>query len=502
VGGVPGDQQLLAVALRLELLVVDAPGEVAARALRGEQLGAGERLGVLVRVGHLGVLLLRLEPGLELVHRQGDHPLPHVGVRQAAELGALPDVGAGLVGVDQERVDATGHRVHLAVQRRDPERVDDVVRGDLEVHVDAGGDHQVVGGDDVALAEGAVAVGVVLVLPPPLLADHPDGEVVLVDVLDVEQRPQGEEAHDGEDDRRQERPGDLQPGVAVGLGGQLVVALPAPEPDDDEQRAELHEEEDDDGDGEDAVPEVVDRPGEGTLRPERVLRRVRGAGAEQQRQRQHQRQASAAQAARRGGAGGPLGTGLHAVSLTGRTRGATAHDPTSTVTGAAGGAGSAPSDSAPWSPSCSSNSRVPATPAATPTPMAMTAPATSSPTTTLGLIRGREAMKNPTPTITTPTPRATHTGASADTARNTRDSAQARTARDSAAAAGCSFGAMIRLRIRRLTSGSPVARSAQVWTVHSTRTTPITTRPATNRIASVTSPITTRATPKAATGGQ
>src|SRR5690606_13920532 len=426
VGGVPGDQQLLAVALRLELLVVDAPGEVAARALRGEQLGAGERLRVLVRIRHLGVLLLRLEPGLELVHRQGDHPLPHVGVRQAAELGALPDVGAGLVGVDHQRVDATGHRVHLAVQRRDPERVDDVVRGDLEVHVDPGGDHQVVGGDDVALAEGAVAVGVVLVLPPPLLADDPDREVVLVDLLDVEQRAQGEEGDDREDDRRQERPGDLQPGVAVRLAGQLVVAVAPAEPDDDEERAELDEEEDDDGDGEDAVPQVVDRPGERPLGPERVLRRVRGAGAEQQRQRQHQRQAAAAQAARRGGAGGPLGTGLHAVSLTGRTRGATAHDPTSTVTGAAGGAGRAPS-SAPWSPSCSSNSRVPATPAATPTPMAMTAPATSSPTTTFGLIRGREAMKNPTPTITTPTPRATHTAASADRARNTRDSATART---------------------------------------------------------------------------
>src|SRR5690606_10062540 len=366
-----------------------------------------------------------------------------------------------------QRVDATGHRVHLAVQRRDPERVDDVVRGDLEVHVDPGGDHQVVGGDDVALAEGAVAVGVVLVLPPPLLADDPDREVVLVDLLDVEQRAQGEEGDDREDDRRQERPGDLQPGVAVRLAGQLVVAVAPAEPDDDEERAELDEEEDDDGDGEDAVPQVVDRPGERPLGPERVLRRVRGAGAEQQRQRQHQRQAAAAQAARRGGAGGPLGTGLHAVSLTGRTRGATAHDPTSTVTGAAGGAGSAPSDSAPWSPSCSWNSRVPATPAATPTPMAMTAPATSRPTTTFELMRGREATKNPIATTTMPTPSATQTAASADRARNTRDRAMASTARVSAAAAGYSIGAIRRLRIRRLTSGSPVARSAQAWTVHS-----------------------------------
>jgi hypothetical protein len=50
---------------------------VAHRALGGEQVGAGPGL---VVGGHVGLVLLVLEPGLELVGRQGDHALAHVTV--------------------------------------------------------------------------------------------------------------------------------------------------------------------------------------------------------------------------------------------------------------------------------------------------------------------------------------------------------------------------------------------------------------------------------------
>ncbi len=132
---------------------------------RGEELGAGRRLLV---GGHLGLGLLVGEPLVELVLREGDGPLAHVGVRQAAELGALADVGAGLVGVEREVRRHVGDGVLLAVERRDPEGVDDVVGVDLQLDVDPGRDDQVGAGAHVV--EVAVAVGVVVEPPPPLLA--------------------------------------------------------------------------------------------------------------------------------------------------------------------------------------------------------------------------------------------------------------------------------------------------------------------------------------------
>src|SRR6058998_609546 len=47
-------------------------------------------------LGGEDVLTLVLDPGLVLVHRQGDHPRAHVGVVVTTELGALALVDAGL----------------------------------------------------------------------------------------------------------------------------------------------------------------------------------------------------------------------------------------------------------------------------------------------------------------------------------------------------------------------------------------------------------------------
>ena len=65
-----------------------------------------------------------------------------------------------------------------------------------------------------------------------------------------------------------------------------------------------------------------------------------------------------------------------------------------------------------------------------------------------------------------------------------------------------SIGFISRLRMRRLVSGSPVARSAQACTAHSMRTMPSTMSPNTNSSGSAARPTTTSAAPNAATGGQ
>ena len=99
-----------------------------------------------------------------------------------------------------------------------------------------------------------------------------------------------------------------------------------------------------------------------------------------------------------------------------------------------------------------------------------------------------------------PTP--THTVTAAETVRTTREKATATTPRIRAPAAGNSIGFITRLRMRRLVSGSPVAWSAQVWTVHSTSTMPSAIKPNTSSGVDDTRPMTTSATPKADTAGQ
>src|SRR5918996_2195835 len=466
VGGLVGHQLLGAVAPLLEVVVVDAPCQVAHRALGGEQVGAGPGL---VVGGHVGLVLLVLEPGLELVGRQGDHALAHVTVRQPAVLGALAHVGAGLVGVDGERVRAPGYGVLLAVELGDPERVDHVAGRDLQAHVLARGDDQVVGGEHVVVCELAVAIGVVGELPPPLLAGHLDGEVV-VGVLDVQQRRDGGEGHEAEQQGGEYRPADLELGVAVRLPRQLVgvVVLALPELEHQVQHPELHQHEDDGGDEEDGVDEVVDLAGDRSLGLEGVLWGVRRARAQQQEQRHQQGECPAMRAS--------------AMRLS---------------------AGSHPPSSVTVRPSSGSwNSRSPLTAPPIPTPITATAATSRTATIMLRLSRGREAKKNPATMMTVAMPMPTHTAASADSVRKIRENAATTTPIASRPAAGNSIGFMRWLRICRLVAGSPVARSAQVCTAHSTSTMPRATRPKTKRTGDATRPTITSATPNAVTAGQ
>ena len=70
-------------------------------------------------------------------------------VGQAAELGALAEVHARVVGFDLPRGVEAGAGVTLAVERRDPERVDDVAGGDEQLDLFAGRDDHLTRGDDV-----------------------------------------------------------------------------------------------------------------------------------------------------------------------------------------------------------------------------------------------------------------------------------------------------------------------------------------------------------------
>ena len=66
----------------------------------------------------------------------------HHRVPEAAELGADDGERAGARGRDDERVVLAGHRVLLLRELRHPERMDDVVRGDVELRVPARGQGQ------------------------------------------------------------------------------------------------------------------------------------------------------------------------------------------------------------------------------------------------------------------------------------------------------------------------------------------------------------------------
>ena len=101
---------------------------MAAGAVGGEHFLALGRHGVLGRLCR--VLLLVGDPCVEVVLRQRHGLHPHVRMGQAAELGALAIVNADGVGFEVEGVIAVRDRVTLAVELRDPERVDDITAGD------------------------------------------------------------------------------------------------------------------------------------------------------------------------------------------------------------------------------------------------------------------------------------------------------------------------------------------------------------------------------------
>ena len=134
-----GDERIsVGVQQSVDLVTAGALGEEHGLALGG--LGAVRRR--LVR----GELLV--DPRLEVGGAQGDDLHAHVGVRQAAELGALAGVDPRVVGLETQRLDAPGHDVALAVDPRHPERVDDVAAGATHQHVGVLGDDELAAGDD------------------------------------------------------------------------------------------------------------------------------------------------------------------------------------------------------------------------------------------------------------------------------------------------------------------------------------------------------------------
>src|SRR5918995_81448 len=253
----------------------------------GLRLGAGADL-----EGHRRALLLLTKPLVVLARLLRDHPEAHVRVRQAAVLGALAEVRARLVGLDRrERLPARDD-VTLPSELGDPEAVDHVAlvgQGlvacrEVYPHRPARGDHQLVRGDDV-LAR-------VLELPPPLLADRRDVDHVAGRLLgEVEDRDDRRDGHDGEDERGDDRPADLERGAAVDLLRVLVLAGPVAEADGEHDDGAEYEHPDDDRNEEDRREQVVDRPGGWALGLERVLAvLLAAAGREEQRRPENDRE--------------------------------------------------------------------------------------------------------------------------------------------------------------------------------------------------------------------
>ena len=138
-------------------------------------------------------------------------------MRLAAEFGALPGVIAGFFDVEIDVVDASAFgrdrarlRIHiaLAADARHPEAVHHIRRMKLQIDVAADRQHQLVGRyhAELGIAE----------LPPPLMSDDFDDERVLgrpgLRRENAAHRRHQDEQHDN---RRDQRPRDLEAGVSV-----------------------------------------------------------------------------------------------------------------------------------------------------------------------------------------------------------------------------------------------------------------------------------------------
>jgi hypothetical protein len=172
----------------------------------------------------------------------------HKRVRIAAELGALAEIQAELVGIDRQLICMTGHHVEFARELRNPERVNDIVGEELEDDILALRDDNVVCRDDASGLAGVVGI---VDFPPPLLCVDLDSEVacfriVSVSINGADRRDEDGQEHDGRDDG----PDDFERLVAVKLLGALVVGAAAIaehrvddgnlHTDEDEQRQEEH----------------------------------------------------------------------------------------------------------------------------------------------------------------------------------------------------------------------------------------------------------------------
>jgi hypothetical protein len=135
-------------------------------------------------------------------------------------------------------------------------------------------DVELVGGDEVA--EGRVAV-----LPPPQVPVDLDGEHVLLRLLgDVEDGEHRREGHSDEEQGRNDRPAELQLGVAVDLD-RIGTAGAVPVPDDRGDEEPLHKNEHDCRDRHHEEEEIVLLVGDRPVRVQSVLRGVSGTAGQE-----------------------------------------------------------------------------------------------------------------------------------------------------------------------------------------------------------------------------
>src|SRR2546427_332508 len=208
-----------------------------AGALHGVAAGAGareERFAPNLRLrvdGSVGIVDRGLRPGRVLVGRMGDDRDQHVGMSVAAELGALTLIRPGSRGLDPHRRDVPGYRVLLATQVWDEERMDHVLRAELELHLRAHGDVELLAGHErravPQLEHLLIGVGEG---PRPLAALDPYGHRgAAVDVVDVVEPLPRQDRERDHHHRRDDRPDELERVVSVDL--LRGVARPVAEPD-------------------------------------------------------------------------------------------------------------------------------------------------------------------------------------------------------------------------------------------------------------------------------
>ena len=203
-------------------------------------------------------------------------------MRQSAELRALSGVDAGFVGLESQGVHSSGHGVTLAVQSGDPVRVDDVAAGLSQQHLGADGHHELTRRDDRS-GDAPLVLHRVVVLPPPLLARHVDDELCVVGSREIEDGAHGEHADHRENQRGDDREGDLECRLAVRLfGDRLAAVLVTP---DDVHDRDKDDDADDAGHGEHRPLQIVDHLRVRTLGLPRVLRGFRRARTEHEQRR-------------------------------------------------------------------------------------------------------------------------------------------------------------------------------------------------------------------------
>jgi len=221
-----------------------------------------------ILLGGLGRDLLG-HPLLEVLGRVDRHEALHPEVAEAAELGArdlpVPDV----IALEPDARLHAGNGVLLDAEFRQEERVDHVLGGQrrddglADREVELVERHDVVGGVELPVRSSVADV------PCELLAGDVDLEGLVRHVLlHLRPDPPRQEGQHHADQRRDDRPDDLEPVVPVRVMGRPAFAVAVLE--EEEQQESFDDHEDDPRDPHDQVEDRVDLVGEGR----RLLRQV------------------------------------------------------------------------------------------------------------------------------------------------------------------------------------------------------------------------------------